>query len=44
MLTNGSITDMATYKAIVHELKLHDEFIRDLKKIASGDDESMIDE
>lgn len=44
MLLNGSITDMATYKAIVHEIKLHDEFIRDLKKIAVGDEESMLDD
>lgn len=44
MLQNGSIKDMETYRAIVHELKLHDEFIRDLKKLAAGDEDSMLDE
>lgn len=42
-LTNGSCQNMEQYRAVVAELKLIDEFILDLKKIAVGDENSMFE-
>lgn len=42
-LTNGSCQNMEQYRAVVAELKLIDEFILDLKKIAVGDETSMFE-
>ena len=41
-LTNGSCQNMEQYRAIVAEIKLMDDMIADLKKIAVGED-SMLD-
>lgn len=42
-LTNGSCQNMEQYRAVVAELKLIDEFILELKKLAVGDEGSMFE-